>query len=61
MSMNTDTEEIRSPLDEARVDYIDPEELTDTSELVLPEPLTEKIAEAVHETIEALTPKSKDE
>lgn len=58
---NPDTEEELSPLAQTEVAYIDSEELTDTSELVLPEPLSEKIAEAFHDTVEALSPKSDDE
>jgi hypothetical protein len=44
-----------SPLDDAQIDYIDPVELTDTSELVLPEPVTEHIARVLGDSIAAVS------
>jgi hypothetical protein len=40
-----------SPLDDAQIDYIDPLELTDTSEIALPEPVTERIARVLGDSI----------
>lgn len=44
-----------SPLDAATVDYIDPGELTDTSELALPEPITEQIARVLGDGLAAVS------
>lgn len=41
-----------SVLDTARIDYIDPVELTDTAELALEEPLADKIADTISTVIE---------
>ena len=44
-----------SPLDAAQIDYIDPVELTDTSELALPEPVTEQIARVLGDSLAAVS------
>ena len=46
MQDQTDTAQ-DSPLDAVQLEYIDPKELTDTSELALPEPLANRIADVV--------------
>jgi hypothetical protein len=48
-------ETTESPLDAAKIDYIDPVELTDTTELALSEPVTERIARIVGDGITAVT------
>jgi hypothetical protein len=50
---NNDTTD--SPLDAAHIDYIDPVELTDTSELALPEPVTEQIARVLGDSLAAVS------
>ena len=50
---NNDTTD--SPLDTAHIDYIDSVELTDTSELTLPEPVTEHIARLLGDSLAAVS------
>jgi hypothetical protein len=56
----SDNETPESPLDSATVDYIDPVELTDTSELTLAEPVTERIARIVGDGIATVTDEAQE-
>ncbi len=44
-----------SPLDAAQIEYIDPVDLSDTTELTLPEPVTEQIARFVGDGLAAVS------
>jgi hypothetical protein len=50
---NTDEPQENSVLDAVKIDYIDSVELTDTA--VLPEPISEKIADKISHVIEDAT------
>lgn len=52
---NNDNDTPISPLDAAKIDYIDPGELTDTSEITLAEPVTEHIARVLGDGLAAVS------
>jgi hypothetical protein len=51
---NTDEPQEESVLDAVKLDYIDSKELTDTAELVLEEPLADKISHVLENAVEAV-------
>lgn len=59
-SKNKNMPDNETPLDSATVDYIDPVELTDTSELTLAEPVTERIARIVGDGIATVTDEAQE-